>query len=43
MGLFSSKPTAASWVYCNCVGSHDQNCPNNVPGGFPPLGDDDDD
>lgn len=31
------------YVYCTCVGSHASNCPNNKPGGFPPLSDDDDD
>ena len=30
------------WTYCNCAGSHKPGCPNGVPGGLPPLKDDDD-
>jgi len=30
------------WVYCDCAGTHKPDCPNNKPGGFPPLNDDDD-
>ena len=29
--------TAPSWVYCACAGSHEAGCPDDVPGGFPPL------
>lgn len=36
----------AAWralrAYCACVGSHKPGCPNDVPGGMPPLSDDDD-
>ena len=28
-------------AYCDCVGSHEPDCPNNAPGGMPPLSDDD--
>lgn len=31
------------WVYCHCAGAHKPDCPNNKPGGLPPLNDDDDD
>ena len=31
----------SSWVYCNCAGTHKDGCPNDKPGGFPPLTDDD--
>jgi hypothetical protein len=31
--------TAKSWQYCACVGTHEAGCPNDVPGGFPPLSD----
>jgi hypothetical protein len=30
-------------AYCDCAGTHKPDCPNNVPGGLPPLNDDDDD
>jgi hypothetical protein len=29
-------------AYCDCAGTHKPDCPNNVPGGMPPLNDDDD-
>ena len=35
------KETAASWQYCHCAGTHVPGCPNDIPGGFPPLNDDD--
>jgi hypothetical protein len=31
----------ADWRYCNCAGTHRTDCPNNKPGGLPPLNDDD--
>lgn len=31
------------WQYCNCAGTHKPGCPNDKPGGLPPLNDDDDD
>jgi hypothetical protein len=34
-----SAPTAAGWQYCNCEGSHRPRCPNDRPGGLPPLND----
>ena len=37
----SNPTTAASWTYCSCVGTHAPDCLNGVPGGFPPLTDDD--
>jgi hypothetical protein len=33
----------AIWVYCSCAGKHEEDCPNNKPGGFPPLNDDEGD
>ena len=27
-------------AYCACVGSHKKGCPNDKPGGLPPLTDD---
>lgn len=30
-------------AYCACAGKHDDDCPNNVPGGLPPLQADDGD
>lgn len=30
-------------AYCDCVGKHEDGCPNNVPGGLPPLAPDEDD
>lgn len=32
-----------AWAYCGCAGAHEDDCPNNAPGGFPPLALDDDD
>jgi hypothetical protein len=28
-------------AYCDCAGTHKPDCPNNKPGGMPPLNDDD--
>jgi hypothetical protein len=33
----------SDWTYCDCAGSHKKGCPNDRPGGLPPLNDDDDD
>lgn len=32
----------SGWVYCDCAGKHKDGCPNDKPGGLPPLNDDDD-
>ena len=39
VSLSRSPAQRSGWQYCNCEGSHRPRCPNDRPGGLPPLND----